>query len=93
MPNLYSFMLDIFLLLCSGYDLIVFYNKYNIVEFYYYVYVNLYIIYKLFKNFFILGYFNMLKIYIIFINDVAFFKVNNFIIILLFKLKKFIKLE
>ena len=87
---IYNFFFDI-LFIYSDNSLVIFYNKYKIIEFYYYIYVNLYIIYKFFKNFFVLGYFNVLKLYIIFINDVAFFNINNFIIILLFKLKKFMK--
>jgi hypothetical protein len=35
--------------------------------------------------------FNILKLYIIFINDSLFFSLNNYLLILYFKLKKFLK--
>lgn len=69
-------------------DIVLFYNKYKFVDYYYYIYVNFYPIYKFFKKFIILLYFNILKLYIIFINDTTFFNLNNTLLILLFKLKK-----
>jgi len=71
-------------------DIVLFYNKYKFVDYYYYIYVNFYPIYKFFKKFIILLYFNILKLYIIFINDTTFFNLNNTLLILLFKLKKWI---
>jgi hypothetical protein len=90
---LYNFFFNLFYFTNDNYDLFIFYNKYKIIEFYYYIYANFYYIYKILKSFFVLGHFNMLKLYVIFINDSTFFKVNNFLIILLFKFKKFIKAE
>ena len=81
------------MIVSDGYDLFIFYDKYKIIELYYYIYVNFYFIYKIIKTFIVLSHFNMLKLYVIFINDSTFFKFNNFIIMLLFRFKKFIKYE
>jgi len=68
--------------------LMVFYNKYKFVEYYYYVLANLYIVYKFFKNAAVLMHLSMLKLYIIFINDTAFFRFTNFLMFLFFDFKK-----
>ena len=78
---------DYFLSFFLG-EFILFYNKYKFIDFYYYVYVHFYLVYKFFKKILILIYFNILKLYIIFLNDTMFFSFNNNLFILLFKLKK-----
>jgi hypothetical protein len=74
----------------TGY-IILLYNKYKIVEYYYSLYVNLYPFYRVLKKILLFIYFNLLKLYIIFINDSIFFNMSNFLWISFFKLKKLIK--
>jgi len=62
--------------------------KYKFLDYYYNVYVHFYSFYKFFKKILLLLNFSILKIYIIFINDTAFFKINNFLFILFLKFKK-----
>jgi hypothetical protein len=71
-------------------NIILFYNKYKFIDYFCYIYINVYPIYKFFRKIIILLYFNILKLYIIFINDRTFFSLNNFLLILFFKLKKWI---
>jgi hypothetical protein len=90
---MYDFLFDILNIILNDNNsvinnIILFYNKYKFIDYYYYIYINFYPIYKFFKKFMILLYFNILKLYIIFINDTIFFNLNNILLILLFKLKK-----
>jgi len=90
---MYDFLFDILNIILNDNNsvinnIILFYNKYKFIDYYYYIYINFYPIYKFFKKFMILLYFNILKLYIIFINDSIFFNLNNILLILLFKLKK-----
>jgi hypothetical protein len=89
--NIYYFMIDIFNITFITDNInyiILFYNKYKFIDYYYYIYISFYPIYKNIKKFTIFLYFNMLKFYIIFINDTIFFSLNNFFLILFYKLKK-----
>jgi hypothetical protein len=91
--NIYYFMIDIFNIAFITDNInyiILFYNKYKFIDYYYYIYISFYPIYKNIKKFTIFLYFNMLKFYIIFINDTIFFSLNNFFLILFYKLKKWI---
>jgi len=63
-------------------DVVLFYNKYKFIDYYYYLYVQLYWVYKFLKRIIMFMHFNALKFYIIFINDKTFFLI--LIIIYLF---------
>jgi hypothetical protein len=90
--DIYYFMINIFnSMFTIDYNFIIlFYNKYKFIDYYSYIYIHFYFIYKNVKKIIIFLYFNILKLYIIFINDATFFNLNNFLLILFFKLKKLI---
>jgi hypothetical protein len=69
---------------------IVFYNEYKFVEYYYYILANFYVVYKLLKRITTFVRFSMLRAYIIFINDTAFFRLGSLYLPLFHRLRKFI---
>jgi hypothetical protein len=75
----------------AGGGVILLYNKYKVVEYYYNLYICLYPFYKALKKISLFIYFNLLKLYVVFINDSIFFNMSNSLWVLLFKLKKLIK--
>jgi hypothetical protein len=89
--NLYNLLNEIFLDYFFNSYIIIYYNKYKFVEYYYYIYINLYLFYKIIKKFILFMHFSMLKLYVIFINDSVFFNLNNILLIMQLKLRKFIK--
>ena len=71
-------------------NLYIEHNMFDIINYYYDLYINYYWIFRILKNFFVILYFNILKLYIIFINDSIFSNFSNFLLINSFRLRKFI---
>lgn len=68
--------------------LYTYFNEYRVVEIFYNFYINIYWIYKIIKHFTVILYFNILKLYLIFINNSALFSSNGFLLIKFYKLRK-----
>lgn len=66
------------------------FNKHKIVDYYYSTYASFYAVYKVIKKTLIILHFNMLKIYIVFLNNSFFFNFNGSLFGFAYKLKEWL---
>jgi len=74
----------------NNFDIYLF-NKYKLIDCYYALFTNLYLFYRQIKKILIILHFNLLKLYIIFINDTFFFNSSYSLFLSFFKFKKLAK--